>query len=56
MSKDSKTFCLYGGLCNRGRSYNQSCARCNNYKPRAKERHINRKKQELEKIRKNERY
>lgn len=36
--------------------HNGYCQKCDKYVPRARERHINRKKQELEKIRKNERY
>lgn len=42
----------------KGREANHSgyCQRCDKYRPRARERHLNKKKQELEKIRKNERY
>lgn len=36
--------------------HNGYCQKCGKYKPRIRKRHVNRKKQELEKIRKNERY
>lgn len=50
MATDRQTPCLYyvcAGLCTKGRKAD---------KPRAKVRYKNRKKEKLEKIRKNERY
>ena len=41
---------------NREAEHNGYCQRCGKYEPRAKVRHVNRKKQELEKIRKKEIY
>ena len=45
------------GQCKKGREadHNGYCQKCGKYKPRIRKRHINRKKQKLEKIRKNER-
>ncbi len=61
LAKDRETPCLHyicAGLCTKGRKadHGHYCQRCDKYKPRAKVRHLNRKKQELDKIRKNERY
>lgn len=44
--------------CKKGREadHNGCCQKCGKYKPRIRKKHINKKKQELEKIRKNERY
>lgn len=41
---------------NRNGEHSGYCQRCSLYQPRAKVRHCNRKKQELEKIRKKEIY
>ena len=41
---------------NREAGHNGYCQRCGKYEPRARVRHINRKKQELEKIRRKEVY
>ena len=48
--KDRETVCEYyicKGECDKGREaeHNGYCQRCRLYKPRAKERHINKKKQ-----------
>lgn len=56
MAKDRETPCLYyicAGQCQKGREANHKhyCQKCDKYKPRCRERHINRKKKELEKIR-----
>lgn len=61
MAKDRITPCKYYiafGECSRGReaSHNGYCQKCGKYVPRVKERHLNGKKQELEKIRKNDQY
>lgn len=61
MAKDRETPCLYyvcAGLCAKGRKADHAhyCQKCDRYRPRAKVRHINRKKEELNKIRKNGRY
>ena len=61
MAKDRLTPCKYYlafGMCSKNREadYKGYCQQCSKYEPRARERHLNRKKQELEKIRKNERY
>lgn len=61
MSKDRQTPCLYY-ICeheckkNRNAEHKGYCQHCDKYKPRARLRHINVKKQKLEKIRKKERY
>jgi hypothetical protein len=46
------------GECKRGReaSHHGYCQKCDKYEPRAKVRHINRKKSELDKIRSKERF
>ena len=59
MAKDRITPCIYYecvGKCQKDReaSYTGYCQRCDKYKPRVKERHINQKKEKLEKIRKSE--
>ena len=41
---------------NRDATHGKYCQKCGAYKPRAKVRHLNRKKQELEKIRRKEVY
>jgi len=56
MSKYRETPCKYYlafNECQKGREACQSgyCQHCNKYEPRAKVRHINKKKQYLEKIR-----
>lgn len=61
MAKDRITPCKFYisfGECNKGREANHSgyCQKCNKYIPRVKEKHINRKKKELEKIKRNEVY
>ena len=59
MAKDRETPCkLYvcEGECKKGRTAEHKgyCQKCGKYVPRVKDRHINRKKQKLEKIRKKE--
>lgn len=59
MAKYRETPCKYYvafHVCTKGREACQSgyCQHCNKYYPRAKVRHINKKKQYLEKIRKKE--
>ena len=59
MAKDRITPCLYyicAGKCTKGREANHYhyCQRCDKYKPRVKERHLNKKKLELENIKKKE--
>ena len=61
MSKDRETPCLYyvcTGECEKGREaeHNGYCQHCSKYKPRARIRHLNKKKEKLNKIKKNERY
>lgn len=61
MAKDRITSCKYYvafGICAKGRDANHSgyCQKCNKYIPRVRERHLNKKKEKLEKIRMNERY
>lgn len=61
MAKDRETPCEFyvsKGLCSKGREakHNGYCQKCNKYHPRAKVRHLNRKKQELDKIRRKELY
>lgn len=61
MATDRQTPCLYyvcAGLCTKGRKADHAhyCQHCNKYKPRARVRYKNQKKEKLEKIRKNERY
>lgn len=59
--KDRETPCLYyicTGQCEKGRDagYKKYCQKCNLYVPRARIRHLNKKKEKLEKIRKSEKY
>lgn len=59
MAKDRLTPCLYyicKGECKKDRDadYGGYCQKCDKYKPRARVRHLNQKKQKLEKIRKRE--
>lgn len=61
MAKDRIEPCesyICKGQCKKGREadHNGYCQKCNKYRPRVRRRHLNKKKQELEKIRKNERY
>ena len=61
MATDRQTPCLYyvcAGLCKKGRKADHAhyCQHCNKYKPRARVRYKNQKKEKLEKIRKEERY
>ena len=61
MAKDRITPCLYyicNGECEKGRDADHKgyCGKCSLYKPRARVRHLNKKKQKLEKIKKNEIY
>lgn len=57
METDRQTPCLYyvcAGLCTKGRKADHAhyCQHCNKYKPRARVRYKNQKKEKLEKIRK----
>lgn len=60
MSKDRLTPCKSyineGGECNKGRTSEHYgyCQRCDKYEPRVKERHLNIKKQKLDKIKRKE--
>lgn len=61
MAKYRETVCMYyisAGECKKGReaSHNGYCQKCDKYCPRAKVRHINKKKKKLNEIRKNEVY
>lgn len=61
MAKDRETPCLYyvcAGLCKKGRKADHGgyCQHCNKYFPRARVRHLNKKKAELDRIKRNERY
>lgn len=61
MAKTKETPCLYYicvGQCEKGRDaeHNGYCQKCNKYKPRARVRHINKKKEKLNNIHKNEKY
>ena len=61
MAKLRETPCKYYicvGQCEKGREaeHNGYCQKCNKYYPRAKVRHLNKKKEYLNKICKNERY
>lgn len=61
MSKDRITPCLYYKAiheCSKGRDaeHNGYCQKCNKYKPRAKVRYLNIKKQKLRKLKEKERY
>ena len=55
MATDRQTPCLYyvcAGLCKKGRKADHAhyCQHCNKYKPRARVRYMNQKKEKLEKI------
>lgn len=59
MAKDRLTPCLFyicKGECkkNREAEHGGYCQKCDKYKPRVREHHVNKKKQKLEKIRKKE--
>lgn len=61
MAKYREAVCMYYialGECKKGRDacHEHYCQKCNKYYPRAKMKLINKKKQKIEKIRKNERY
>lgn len=61
MSKDRETPCKFyvcAGECTKGREaeHNGYCQHCNKYVPRARVRHLNKKKEELQKIREGEVY
>ena len=61
MAKLRETPCLYyiaKGECYKGRQAEHYgyCQHCNKYKPRDKVRHLNKKKQYLEKLKKGEKY
>lgn len=61
MATDRQTPCLYyvcAGLCTKGRKADHAhyCQHCNKYKPKARVRYKNQKKEKLEKIRNNERF
>lgn len=59
MSKDRETPCKFyvcAGECTKGREaeHNGYCQHCNKYVPRARVRHLNRKKEKLQKIKEKE--
>ena len=59
MAKDRQTPCLFYiclGECKKGRNaeHNGYCQHCDKYKPRARVRYLNKRKQKLDKIRKKE--
>ena len=61
MSKTKETPCLYyicAGECEKGRDahHQKYCQKCGFYKPRARVRHLNKKKQKLYKIKRSEKY
>ena len=61
MAKDRITPCKYyvcAGTCKKGREaeHNGYCQRCDKYCPRARVRHLNEKKQKLDKLRKKDVY
>ena len=61
MSKDRIEPCKYyvcKDECSKGREadYNGYCQKCNKYEPRVRKKHLNEKKQKIEKIRKKEEY
>lgn len=61
MATDRQTPCIHyicAGLCEKGRKADHAhyCQHCDKYKPRARVRYKNQKKERLEKIRKNEKY
>ena len=61
MSKTRETPCLYymcSDQCQKGRKagHKHYCQYCDKYKPRVEVRHLNKKKQKLDKIKREERY
>lgn len=61
MAKDRETPCksyICENECKKGRKaeYRGYCQRCDKYDPRAKVRHLNKKKQKLQKIREKEQF
>lgn len=59
MAKGRIEPCLHyicAGQCSKGRKADHAgyCQKCNKYVPRVRKKHVNMKKQKLEKIRKNE--
>jgi len=62
MSKDRiepcKFYVCFGELCEKGREaeHNGYCQKCGKYEPRVRKKNINKKKQKLEKIRKEEKF
>lgn len=59
MAKTRETICLYyicAGKCDKGRKadHNHYCQICDKYKPRARIKNINKKKEKINKIKKNE--
>lgn len=62
MAKDRETVCLYytscGQPCRKGRTakHNGYCQKCDKYRPRVREKHLNKKKQKLDKIRRTEKF
>ena len=59
MAKDRLTPCKFyiaKGECSKGRIAEQKgyCQKCDKYVPRVRERHLNKKKQKLDKIRRSE--
>lgn len=61
MAKDRQTPCKYyicAGSCTKGREAEHKgyCQHCGKYKPRAKVRHLNKKKAYLDKLKKTETY
>lgn len=61
MSKDRETPCKFyvcAGECTKGREaeHNGYCQHCSKYVPRARVRHLNKKKEKLQKIREKEVY
>ena len=61
MAVTRETPCLYyicAGQCEKGREADHAhyCQRCDKYKPRARVKHINKKKRELDKIARREKH
>ena len=59
MAKDRETPCMYyicAGQCKKDREaeHNGYCQRCDKYYPRARVRHLNQKKQKLQKLQRND--
>ena len=59
MARDRETPCKFyvcEGECSKGRdgTHNTYCQRCDKYQARCRERHVNRKKEKLDKIRASE--